>query len=455
MSSSSCPGGNSGARRTRGTGHRIEYSGLDISNRRETARPLSAMSSDSLGSNNDTLIDQERVPPSSSPPPPVAGQSNNVQPEMMQMLQTMQTMMATFNSILPQLVEMCAASTSANVNVSGRNPPSNPEHRSAPILRENFRQSSPVSSRASTPHSEHRRIPSKLVEFPSFQPDEDILAFIDKVESAADLLDLDDNSLVRMVLHNLDSKTYHWARLECAKYARVTWNYLKIALLKKSGIRDEASLQQKMRNRQQMPGEKITDYVVAKLVLIDRVDEDMAEEMKIQLVRKGLHANVRKYLTGVSLTNLDHFKDALYELELDFNEHKEYLEKKEKRSINFQEGKKNFNPYQSPKGDKRKFPRDYKSYEGQSSRTFNSKYANHSRKSSPEPWKNKPKGKDNGFKKRDKDEVVCYNCFEPGHFSRRCPHPMNAANVNYLRTVIREKAKEIAANNSPSTSQKN
>lgn len=217
------PSGNSVAGRTRNTGHLVENLGLDFSNRRETARPLSAMSSSSSSSSSgsETITDRSDGTSNSSQ----QSLQGNILPDMVQIIEAMQSVIkesvtAACSSLLPQLVAMCAANANATNDASNQNSSGFPRlgtsrssesscESSRDSSGESSQESSLTNSRANMPRNARRKIPSSLVDFPRFKHDGDILVFIDDVERAAKLLQLDDDSLVDMVLHKLDHRTYN------------------------------------------------------------------------------------------------------------------------------------------------------------------------------------------------------------------------------------------------------
>ena len=158
------------------------------------------------------------------------------------------------------------------------------------------------------------RIPSGLTPFPPFNPEGDIIVWLDKIESLNKVLRLTDESLIETICMHVDPKTFQWLTLQKVKNVNLNWTQLKEAFKAKFDVGNKTKLLSKMYNRKQNQFEDVNDFVIEKLTLINRANPLMNDTDKIQLIFDGLRADVQKCIANYNKNNLDEFIECLDKL---------------------------------------------------------------------------------------------------------------------------------------------
>lgn len=265
------------------------------------------------------------------------------------------------------------------------------------------------------------KIPSGLTPFPPFSPEEDIIVWIDKIESLNKVLRLTDESLIETICMHVDPKTFQWLKLQKVKNANLTWLQLKDAFKAKFDVGNKTKLLSQMYNRKQKQFEEINDFVIEKLTLINRANPLMDEIDKIQVIFDGLRADVQKCIANYNKNNLDEFIECLDKLNSAYKISNEKFKTKMQNKNQFKSN--NFTNKNKPD-----FRHKHSSFENNNSKSnSNSTFANQS--------KEKPKKEPNLNKYKDK---YCHNCFEKGHIKPYCPKPKHNVPVNMIGDILNE-----------------
>lgn len=264
------------------------------------------------------------------------------------------------------------------------------------------------------------KVPKHLVTLPKFDINGDINLWVERVEKCSSLLGLTDNELLDIISLQLDAKMFQWFSLQRAKSANVSWQTLKIALLRKYGAHTLTSLKEVMYNKKQGDSESVNDYLIEKLTLINRADSQMLDVDKIEIVRSGLRPDVLKLVAHTEFSDFDNFLVALERLDKAYEAasvkreeklkafecKRERLEEQEKKVI-FSQPK--------PFGFKRRFPLKSGRDEKNQFRVPNS---------------------NNNNKGNQGKNFYCHNCFQTGHKSFQCTKPKHGIPMNLISSIL-------------------
>ncbi|XP_043071287.1 uncharacterized protein LOC122322577 [Drosophila grimshawi] len=107
-----------------------------------------------------------------------------------------------------------------------------------------------------------------------------------------------------------------WYWLHVRQRPIYSWDELRKALFARfRGSWDDVDRLQEMRQRQQLPGESVNDFIQSMTSMASRLEIPLPEPKLIKLIKKGLRDSVGRYIYAMDVYSVDHLREECNEVE--------------------------------------------------------------------------------------------------------------------------------------------